>query len=264
MKLVYHTIVAGGNEPLAELIPIIAEAGLPAIEAHSGTIRWFEPDLEEQLEAISGALARSDLELHSVHAPCGDDLDWSSSDEEVCGLAQGMMGSVIEWSAELGARVLVLHPGRVGERETDAAYVQRLANNIAPLVVTAETEWITLALENQPQPHEHTEAMAQVVRLAASDSLVVCLDTGHAHMIEGLATALEVGGDLIGHIHVHDNDGQNDQHLLPGQGTINWKDFMPFIGPESEFQGAVVLEARRPEGVSLAALHKKMCEFLLA
>jgi len=258
MKLVYHTIVAGGNEPLAELIPIIAEAGLPAIEAHSGTIRWFEADIEEQLEAISEALARTGLELHSIHAPCGDDLDWASADEEVCGLAQGMMGSVIEWSAELGARVLALHPGQVGERETDAAYVQRLANNIAPLVVTAETEWITLALENQPQPHEHTEAMAQVVRLAASESLVVCLDTGHAHMIEGLATALQVGGDLIGHIHMHDNDGEHDQHLLPGQGSINWKDFAPFISPEAGFQGAVVLEARRPQGLSLGELPAKM------
>ena len=264
MKLVYHTIVAGGSEPLAELIPLIAEAGLPAIEAASTTLRWFEPDIEEQLEAISEALAQTRLELYSIHAPFSDELDWSNAEEEVCELAQGMIGSIIEWSAELGARVLVVHPGRISEGETDAGYVERLGNNIAPLVVTAETEQITLALENMPYEREHTEVMAQVTRLVGSDRLVVCLDTGHAHMVEGLAVAVEAdaAANLIGHIHVHDNDGKTDQHLLPGQGTINWKDFMPFIGPESAFQGAVVLEAHRPEGVSPAELHEKMCELL--
>lgn len=264
MKLVYHTIIAGGNEPLAELIPVIAEAGLPAIEAHSGTIRWFQPDIEEQLEAIRDALAQTELELYSVHAPFSEELDWSNTDEESCELAQGMVGSVIEWSAELEARVVVLHPGRIAEGETDAGYVERLGTNIAPLVVTAETEQITLALENMPYEREHTEVMAQVARLVASERLVVCLDTGHAHINEGLARALHLAPEQIGHIHIHDNDGKNDQHLLPGQGSINWKDFMPFIGPESEYQGALVLEARRPEGVSLAELHKKMCEFVLA
>jgi len=262
MKLAYHTTVIGEPQPLAELVPVMAEAGLPAIEAASATVRWFKPDIEEQLDRARDALALTGLELYSVHATFDEELDWSNPDEENCELAQGMMGSVIEWSAELGARVVVLHPGRITEGETDAGYVERLGNNIAPLVITAETEEITLALENMPYEREHTEVMAQVARLLASERLVVCLDTGHAHINEGLRRALEVGGEQIGHIHLHDNDGKSDQHLLPGEGNINWRDFMPFIGPESEFQGAVVLEAHRPESVSLAELHQKMCDFV--
>jgi sugar phosphate isomerase/epimerase len=258
MKLAYHTIVAGTDEPLQELLPVMAAAGIEAVEAHSATIRWFQPEIEEQLAAIRDALETTGVELYSVHCPCGQDLDWSSGDEEVCELAQGMVGSVIEGSAELGASVVVLHPGRIGDKETDAAYVERLANNIAPLVVTAEAEQIALALENMPYQREHTEAMANVARLVGSQRLVVCLDTGHAHMIEGLAQAVDAAGPTIGHIHMHDNDGEHDQHLLPGQGTINWRHLAPLIGPDSDYQGAVVVEARTPEGLALADLHEKM------
>jgi sugar phosphate isomerase/epimerase len=264
MKLVYHTIVAGTDEPLEDLVPVMAAAGMQAVEAHSATIRWFKPETEEQLAAIHSALQTTGVELYSVHCPCGQGLDWSSVDEEVCELAQGMVGSVIEGSAELGASVVVLHPGRVSDNETDAAYVERLANNIAPLRVTAEAEEITLALENMPYQREHTEVMANVVRLTGSRRLVVCLDTGHAHMIEGLAEAIRAAGDTIGHIHMHDNDGLHDQHLLPGQGSINWKDLAPLIGDGSEYRGALVLEACLPKSLALADLHEKMAALVLA
>lgn len=29
--------------------------------------------------------------------------------------------------------------------------------------------------------------------------------------------------------HLHDNDGRQDLHLMPGQGTLDWADFMPHI-----------------------------------
>jgi len=266
MKLVYHPVVAGLDEhaPLEELIPVLAAAGIDAVEANSSGIRWFERGIDGQLDAIRTVLSKTDFEVYSVHGPWGDEIDWSSTDVEMRELAQGMLGSVIECSAELGASIVVIHPGKIGERETEAAYVERLANNVAPLVVTTEAEGVTLALENLPHEGERAELMAKVVRLADTARLVVCLDTGHAHLAEGVAAAVKAAGEVIGHIHIHDNNGQGDQHWLPGMGTINWKDLAPLLGSDSDYQGAVVLEARRPEGLKLADLHKKMCEFVLA
>ena len=82
MKLAYHMIVAGTNEPLAELIPVLAEAGIEAIEAHSATIRWFEPDLQGQGNINSEDLARligEDSDYHravvlEAHRPEGMSL----------------------------------------------------------------------------------------------------------------------------------------------------------------------------------------------
>ena len=51
-----------------------------------------------------------------------------------------------------------------------------------------------------------------------------CLDTGHA-MTSGLTPdqmALCMGSSLLT-THLHDNHGLKDEHLLPGEGLIDWK-----------------------------------------
>jgi sugar phosphate isomerase/epimerase len=54
------------------------------------------------------------------------------------------------------------------------------------------------------------------------DQIGVCLDLGHAHMSSGVAEAIGVLGPRIAQVHVHDNHGLKDEHLWPGDGTIEW------------------------------------------
>lgn len=49
---------------------------------------------------------------------------------------------------------------------------------------------------------------------------MVCLDTGDAHMAEGLTEAVDAGGDTIGHIDTHENQGVKAEHLVPSQGDL--------------------------------------------
>ncbi|MGA2728544.1 MAG: TIM barrel protein [Terracidiphilus sp.] len=50
----------------------------------------------------------------------------------------------------------------------------------------------------------------------------VCLDLGHAHIDPGTAEAIATLGSRIASVHVHDNHGTRDEHLWPGDGTIDW------------------------------------------
>ena len=51
----------------------------------------------------------------------------------------------------------------------------------------------------------------------------VCLDVGHAHLGDGVASALsEVEDRYVRSSHLHDNKGDKDAHLWPGDGTIHW------------------------------------------
>ena len=50
----------------------------------------------------------------------------------------------------------------------------------------------------------------------------VCLDLGHAHITVGVAEAIATLGNRIASVHVHDNHGMKDEHLWPGDGTIDW------------------------------------------
>jgi sugar phosphate isomerase/epimerase len=58
--------------------------------------------------------------------------------------------------------------------------------------------------------------------MAHLDQIGVCLDLGHAHIAPGIAEAVSTLGKRIAELHVHDNHGLRDEHLWPGDGTIDW------------------------------------------
>jgi sugar phosphate isomerase/epimerase len=49
-----------------------------------------------------------------------------------------------------------------------------------------------------------------------------CFDIGHAHIESGVAAGFEAMRDRVVTTHIHDNHGEKDEHLLPGDGTIDW------------------------------------------
>ena len=57
-----------------------------------------------------------------------------------------------------------------------------------------------------------------------------------------------VGGEYLGSLHVHDNDGKADQHLRPGFGNIDWVDFSNALA-EIGFEGSVNFETSVPASI---------------
>src|SRR6185437_11221267 len=85
----------------------------------------------------------------------------------------------------------------------------------------------------------------------------LCLDVGHAHFGEGVRTTLEQWKPHIFSSHIHDNHGQQDEHLWPGDGTIDWAETMSELRSAPHISGAVLeihyqLESS-PEDVSRPA-----------
>lgn len=80
------------------------------------------------------------------------------------------------------------------------------------------------------------EFIAAYDRLAATpelgEYLTICMDTGHTHNATQFAGNLSVGeairrmGSRISVLHIHDNNGKADQHLMPMAGTADWKDII--------------------------------------
>lgn len=71
----------------------------------------------------------------------------------------------------------------------------------------------------------------------------VCLDTGHFGLLGESCShaARELGGERLGALHVHDNDGIGDDHTIPFQGEINWNDFMKTLA-EIGYKGDLTYE----------------------
>jgi sugar phosphate isomerase/epimerase len=57
----------------------------------------------------------------------------------------------------------------------------------------------------------------------ADSTMKICLDIGHVNVNSSLGIIEWIEGlnDRIGHVHLHNNDGNNDDHNGLNSGTIN-------------------------------------------
>ncbi len=76
-----------------------------------------------------------------------------------------------------------------------------------------------------------------------SSNLGMLLDTGHAEISNELnQITLEAKG-FIKSLHLHDNDGVNDLHQIPGKGVTDWKQFAESLKTIG-YNGPIIFEVR--------------------
>jgi sugar phosphate isomerase/epimerase len=86
------------------------------------------------------------------------------------------------------------------------------------LVDSAEQNGVNLALENLKFP----EPLAFLFENIKSDRLGCCYDSGHEHCFTQEYGFLEKYGDKLFTVHIDDNFGNDDTHLLPFDGSVDW------------------------------------------
>ena len=105
------------------------------------------------------------------------------------------------------------------------------------LVERAERRNVNIALENVRKP----EYLDFVFASVSSDKLKFCYDSGHANCFSKKDDLLDKFGGKLVSLHLHDNDGVDDQHKMPGEGTINWKNIACKL-KHCGFAGSISLE----------------------
>ncbi len=81
---------------------------------------------------------------------------------------------------------------------------------------------VRLLVENLLSEATTPQHLAIILEMGHLDNVGVCLDLGHAHITVGTAEAIATFGARIVAVHVHDNHAVKDEHLWPGDGTIDW------------------------------------------
>lgn len=77
------------------------------------------------------------------------------------------------------------------------------------------------------------------------DNVGICWDFGHANLVyRDQVPCLTLIGDRLKVTHVHDNRGENDDHLTPYLGNVNWEAIMPALR-KIGYQGDFSFEIRR-------------------
>ena len=171
------------------------------------------------------------LQAFSLHAPLWPDYEMGRAGAPAVNVihpekarridAMDEIKRALETAEHIPFRHMVVH---LGERydswsqrtmEFAETALEHLGAFAKPLGVRVLVE----NLLSEPTTPEH---LITILDLGHLDGIGVCLDLGHAHVSVGVAEAITVLGDRIVSMHVHDNHGMKDEHLWPGDGTIDW------------------------------------------
>ncbi|MCC7417712.1 MAG: sugar phosphate isomerase/epimerase [Acidobacteria bacterium] len=231
-------------------------------------------------------LGEAGLSLHAIHAPVGEGnraggwtgaLSLASADPAARARALGEAEQALYIARRIPASVFVAHiglprwqrPSPAGPTETRAAdtrdgarrSVEALAGVAAPLGVRVAVEVIQNELSRAGSLAHFIEADLE------QDGVGICLDFGHAHLDGDLNDAIEIVSEHLAAVHVHDNRGHADDHLLPFEGTIDWPAALTGI-QKVGYEGPLMLEieGRGPSKQTLqhAKRARKRMERLLA
>jgi len=196
------------------------------------------------------------LEICQSHGP----WRWPVHDESVENRTERFekMTRCIEANALLGCPNIVLHPIMpFGARElTDAENDQMYRMNqdfFGRLIEVAEKYHVVICYENMPMTYFKMSSPAECLRFVKSFKspyLKCCLDTGHSIVMkESPGDAVrKMGADYLCSLHIHDNNGREDNHWLPFTGVIDWLDFSRAIH-DIHFNGTLSLETKIPFGI---------------
>lgn len=166
--------------------------------------------------------------------------------------------SSIQLAQELGAEAVSFWSGRLPDAIGEDEALDRLARSIRPVVRVAETTGIRLAFEPEPGMFIDTMERFQKLDERVNHPLFdLTIDIGHIHCLQegDIAAIITRWGPRIANLHVEDMVAGVHEHLMFGEGTI---DFPPIFQALKRvgYTGGVHVELSRHGHAGVEAVQK--------
>jgi sugar phosphate isomerase/epimerase len=212
------------------ILELAERSGAQAVEIFAAR-QHFDYTSREHVAELATWFRANPLEPFSMHAPLFPDREMGRAGAPACNLlhpeksrridAMDEIKRALESADQLHFRNLVLHLG-----ERDDAWSQRSIEHgisaLEHLGAFAHPLGVRLLVENLLSEVTTPAHLLIILEMGHIQNVGICLDLGHAHITVGVADAIATLGKNIVSVHVHDNGGQKDEHLWPGDGTIDW------------------------------------------
>ena len=212
------------------LLELAARSGAQAVEIFAAR-RHFDYTSREHVHELADWFASNELLPWSMHAPLFPDREMGRAGAPAVNLlhpeksrridAMDEVKRALETAEHIHFKNLVVH---LGER-TDTWSPRTLEHALTALEhldAFAQPLGVRLLTENLVSEPTSPEHLLEIFTLGHLTRLGVCLDLGHAHMTAGIGDAIATLGSRVVSLHVHDNHAVRDEHLWPGDGTIDW------------------------------------------
>jgi sugar phosphate isomerase/epimerase len=189
--------------------------------------------------ALSQALSSYEMTI-TMHAPFTD-LNPANPFQPVRGAVERTLVEFVRFSDSLGAKIITIHPGSVHNEAMVAASAASASSILRTLVEAADGR-LAISVENQTKSksryHYPLGSTADSLRalMETVEGLRFTLDTGHAHasaqVLDGL---VQMAGPKLVEVHLSDNTGASDAHLVPGEGTATLTKLMGMLAGSDVF-----------------------------
>lgn len=232
ISLPYNVIVEGGHVPLYDA---------------------DEEALIEYARPVKEAGEKYGIAINQMHAP----FPCLVENEEGNAYVMEAIKRCIRVCGYLNCKYCIVHPFFLGyDKKLDPQTEWDInIERYSQLIPFAKKYGVTICLENMFTGYKGKiyaaccADMAEANRyidylnnLAGEKVFGFCLDVGHALLVgkEIYSTIQEIGRNLVA-LHVHDNDGRNDQHLFPYMGVMDWDRFVKGL-KDAGYKGALSFE----------------------
>jgi protein FrlC len=236
------------NYPIEEAVRRIAAAGYDSIDVWSGRPHVYRHDFAvEELRHLCQLIDEGGLTVSSfLPAFYRYPYSLSSPNGIVRQDSVQYMKECMDNAVELGSPILLVVPGRTiyGQDREDG--LKRLADSVDAVCQHAFQYDIKLGVE--PANRFVTDLVVtaadamRVIDELGYANLGVVLDTGHMNLgSETTQEAVQLLGDHLLQLHVNDNDGMQQQNLVPGEGTFNFRELIDTLY-QTNFDGVLSAE----------------------
>jgi sugar phosphate isomerase/epimerase len=213
------------------LLELAARCGAQGVELFAAR-QHFDYTSRESIAELASWFRSNPILPWSMHAPLFPDREMGRTGAPAVNLihpekarriaAMDEIKRALEAAEQIPFHNLVVHLGERDDQwsprsiEFALTALEHLGAFARPLGVRPLVE----NLLSDPTTPEH---LIEILEIGHLDQIGVCLDLGHAAMTVGVSEAIATFGARITQLHVHDNHGLKDEHLFPGDGTIDWQ-----------------------------------------
>lgn len=200
--------------------------------------RHFLRDIFEDFVVLTPSY---DLQF-SVHAPLSD-VNIGAINPRMREAALREVLESLDMAYRMGIDLVTVHPGFLSplallDRE---GAVRSTTASLRSIDARARELGLRVALENMPEmPVSMAKGPEELSEFLQGTDLGVCFDIGHANTVGNIPDFLSMKETFI-NMHVHDNPGDLDRHMVIGEGNI---DFPRWLREFRPYGGRYVIEAR--------------------
>lgn len=157
----------------------------------------------------------------------GRTFDLASLDSEIRRFSMEEVEKSLGMAKQLGARIVTIHGGFCRNQDQYSKNLDALRNSLEELNDYANA--VKLCLENLPTINHFGDKVEEIPKspedlnslVEGLDNVGITLDTGHANTIEPPQDFF-YKLKKVWNIHAHDNRGDRDNHLILGEGNIDF------------------------------------------